>query len=118
MVEEGKRLKDTLIVQIQNEVADINGAMVEVNHHAVFLECDYDKMLMFKTYLYYAQSRIDKVLNRLERLEALDYGEDLLSDKPIGSKHLLEVELEIMQGLLDLAKEQLQNEDLKELEKQ
>jgi hypothetical protein len=60
------------------------------------------------------ESRIDKVLNSLERLEA----EDLLSDKTIGSKHLLEVELRVMQGLLDLAKEQLQNDDLKELEKQ
>jgi hypothetical protein len=83
--------------------------MPEVNRMAVFLECEYDKMLMFKTYLYYAQSRIDKVLNSLERLEA----EDLLSDKTIGSTHLFEVELKIMQGLLDLAKEQLQNEDLK-----
>jgi hypothetical protein len=107
-------LKGDLIARIQSEVADINGAMVEVNHQAVFLECEYDKMLMFKTYLYYAQSRIDKVLNSLERLEA----EDLLSDKTIGGKHLLEEELGIMQGLLDLAKEQLQNEDLKELEEQ
>jgi hypothetical protein len=109
MVKE-KMLKDALIVQIQSEVADINGAMVEVNHQAVFIECEYDKMLMFKTYLYYTQSRIDKVLHSLERLEA----EDLSSGQTIGSKHLLEAELGIMQGLVDLAKEQLQNEDLKE----
>jgi DNA-binding SARP family transcriptional activator len=103
-------LKDVLIVQIQNEVGDINSVMSEVNRMAVFLECEYNKMLIFKTYLYYAQSRIDKVLNRLERLEA----EEPFSDKTIGNKHLLEVEQEILQGLLDLAEEQLQNEDLKE----
>jgi hypothetical protein len=107
---EGKMLKKALIAQIQNEVGDINRVMPEVSWMAVVLECKYDKMLMFKTYLYYAQSRIDKVLNSLELLEA----EDLLSGETTGSKHMLEAELGIMQRLLDISKEQLQNDDLKE----
>jgi hypothetical protein len=36
-------LKEALIAKIQSEVGDINGVMVEVNHHAVFLECEHDK---------------------------------------------------------------------------
>jgi hypothetical protein len=58
---------------------------------------------------------LDTTLNMYVSVyNALDYAEDLLSDKTIGSKHRLEVELGTMQGLLDLAKEQLQNEDLQE----
>jgi hypothetical protein len=91
--------------EIAFELCHLIADEIEAEHNAA---CGYIESTITRRIL-------DTVLNMyVSAYYTLDYAEDLLSDKTIRSKHRLEVELGTMQGLLDIAKEQLENEDLKE----
>lgn len=58
---------------------------------------------------------LDTVLNMYISVNyVLDYAEKLLTKKNRASKHRLEVELKTVEGFIDIIKEQLANEELKE----